>query len=69
MQTLDGLQATRALRARWPDARVVTVIVTNYNDTGFHAEALAAGAYDYILKENLQALRQLLQPTAEEVRH
>lgn len=59
MPGLDGLQATRAIKADWPTARIV--IVTNYNDAGFRAEAMAAGAYDYVLKENLRTLRQLLR--------
>ena len=58
MPRMDGLQATRAIKADWPHARIV--IVTNYNDVGFRAEALAAGACDYVLKENLRTLRQLL---------
>jgi CheY-like chemotaxis protein len=62
MPRLDGLQATRAIKARWPHARVV--IVTNYNDADLRAEALAAGAYDYVLKENLRTLRQLLTSAA-----
>ncbi len=62
MPGLDGLQATRAIKAACPTARIV--IVTNYNDAGFRAEALAAGAYDYVLKENLRTLRQLLMPAA-----
>ena len=61
MQALDGLQATRALKARWPDARVV--IVTSYNDARLRAEARRAGACGYVLKENLLALRQLLGPS------
>ena len=58
LQTLDGLQATRALKAQWPDARVI--IVTGYNDAKLRAEADKAGACEYVLKEDLLALRRLL---------
>lgn len=58
MQGMDGLQATRAIKAEWPEARVV--IVTSYNDTKLRAEANKVGACGYVLKEELLALRQML---------
>jgi CheY-like chemotaxis protein len=63
MVTLDGLAATRALTAQWPDARVV--IVTGFNDAKLRAAANAAGACGYVLKEDLLALRQLLSSPAK----
>jgi CheY-like chemotaxis protein len=59
MQPMDGLQATRAIRAQCPAARVV--IVTSYNDARLRAEATRCGAYGYVLKEDLLTLRHLLQ--------
>ncbi len=58
MPVMDGLQATRAIKANWPDARVV--IVTSYDDTKLRAEANRVGAYGYILKEEFLALRTLI---------
>lgn len=61
MNTLNGLQATRMLKAVYPEARVA--IVTNYGDQEFRDEAKAAGAEKYFLKDNLPAIRdQLLNP-------
>lgn len=58
MKTLGGIEATRQLTAAYPQARVV--IVTNYNDKRLRELARAAGACDYVLKENLLALRAIL---------
>src|SRR5262245_2990827 len=59
LKGVDGLTATRRLLEQWPQARVV--IVANYDDEGLRAEAHAAGACDYVLKENLLTLKQRLQ--------
>lgn len=59
MKEVDGIKATRRLTSAHPEARVV--IVTNYNDDRLRERARAAGAYDYILKEDLSVLRQMLQ--------
>jgi DNA-binding NarL/FixJ family response regulator len=56
---VDGLTATRQILAAFPDARVV--IVTNYDDEDLRAEARAAGARGYVVKENLLEVRRLLQ--------
>jgi CheY-like chemotaxis protein len=60
MQRLDGIEATRRLKAASPEVRVV--IVTSYNDAALRAAAQAAGACGYVLKEDLLELRRLLQP-------
>jgi CheY-like chemotaxis protein len=62
MQRLDGIEATRWLKAAFPEARIV--IVTSYNDAALRAAAQAAGACGYVLKEDLLELRRLLQPAA-----
>lgn len=58
MATVDGITATRRLRAVHPEARVV--IVTNYDGSALREAAAEAGACSYILKENLIELRTLL---------
>ena len=62
MPRVDGIAATRRIKAAFPDARIL--IVTNYGDAALRAAALAAGACGYVLKENLLELRRLLQPAA-----
>jgi CheY-like chemotaxis protein len=59
MQRVGGLEATRRIRAAYPDARVV--VVTQYDDAHWRAAAARAGACGYVLKENLLELRRLLE--------
>lgn len=62
MPRVDGIAATRRIKAAFPAARIL--IVTNYDEADLRSAALAAGACGYVLKENLQELRRLLQPAA-----
>jgi CheY-like chemotaxis protein len=58
MAALDGIAATRQLIAAFPQAQIV--IVTDYSDAKLRAEAAAAGACAYVIKEDLFALRGIL---------
>lgn len=58
MSGLDGICATQAIIAAFPAAHVI--IVTNYDDQHHRTAAQAAGARDYLTKENLLELKQLL---------
>lgn len=59
MSRTDGITATRDITRAFPEARVL--IVSKHDDEQLHAEALAAGARGYVLKENLIAVRDLLE--------
>jgi two-component system response regulator DegU len=59
MKRTDGLTATRDLVLAFPDARVV--IVSKHDDEQLRAAARTAGACGYVLKENLIAVRELLE--------
>lgn len=58
MAVMDGLTATRQLRAAHPEARIV--IVTRHNDEEVRAAAFRNGAYGFVPKENLLELRAIL---------
>lgn len=58
MPVVDGLEATRGLRAAFPDAQII--IVTQYDDAHLRHAAQQAGACGYVLKGNLLEVRQLL---------
>jgi CheY-like chemotaxis protein len=58
MTGMDGIQATRAITARFPDARII--IVTQHTDAGTRGAAAAAGATGFVSKDNLIELRALL---------
>ncbi len=59
MKNMDGLTATRQIKAAFPDARIV--IVTEYDHLDWREEARRAGACGYVLKENLSEVRGILQ--------
>ena len=62
MPGIGGLEATRRIRAVFPDARII--IVTQYNDQHWRTAATEAGACGYLLKENLLELRHILKKLA-----
>ena len=62
MGAVNGLTATRALKALDPEARIL--MVTNYHDDALRTAAAQAGACGYVRKENLLELRRWLQPAA-----
>ncbi|MBM4459029.1 MAG: response regulator transcription factor [Chloroflexi bacterium] len=49
MPRVDGVEATRRLRQRWPAARVI--ILTTFDDDAYVFDGLRAGALGYLLKD------------------
>jgi len=49
MPGMDGVEATRRMRERWPSARVI--ILTTFDDDASVFEGLRAGALGYLLKD------------------
>jgi two-component system NarL family response regulator len=47
MPVMDGVEATRHIKEQWPEVRVIAL--TLY--AGYRAEALAAGADAFLLKD------------------
>jgi DNA-binding NarL/FixJ family response regulator len=60
---LDGVAATRQIRAAFPDARIL--IVSDYGDERLSAAAREAGACGYVLKENLLEMRRRLEAPSQ----
>lgn len=58
MKYLDGLAATRQIIAAYPQARIL--IVTDYNDGHLRQAAHEAGASQYVVKENLLYILEIL---------
>ena len=48
MPGMDGVEATRRICDRWPEARVI--ILTTFDDDAYVFEGLRAGASGYLLK-------------------
>lgn len=59
MKGMDGLTATAQLTARHPTARVV--MLTQYDDPELRAAASRAGACDYLPKDGVSRLPELLR--------
>lgn len=63
LKEVDGIVVTGAIKAAFPEAKVV--IVTDYDDVGLRQAAQHAGAFAYVLKEALFELRMIINaPTA-----
>jgi two-component system response regulator DegU len=58
MKSVDGITATRQIIETYPQARVL--MVTNYNDNDLRREAKQAGACQYLVKENLLDILDIL---------
>ena len=58
MPEVDGLAATREIKASHPAARII--IVTNHDSAAMREEAAGAGAVGYVVKDNLLGLRDIL---------
>ncbi|MEP6947129.1 MAG: response regulator transcription factor [Acidobacteriota bacterium] len=51
MKDVDGITATQQITAAHPEAKIM--IVTDYDDEGLRRAAREAGAAEYVVKENL----------------
>jgi DNA-binding NarL/FixJ family response regulator len=58
MPGAGGIAATREIVRLFPEARVL--VVTSYDDPVMREAARAAGARDYVVKDNLLDLRALI---------
>lgn len=66
MSEVDGIEATKQIRAADPEARIL--IVTDYDDKELRLASLQAGAYGYVLKDNLLDLVRLLETMEQNLR-
>jgi two-component system response regulator DegU len=58
MTKMDGLTATKLIRSSDPTARII--VVTDYDDEDLRIAALKAGACNYVLKEELSKLTDIV---------
>jgi DNA-binding NarL/FixJ family response regulator len=59
LPTQDGLEATRQIKAAFPDAKVL--IVTSYDTLALRESARKAGACGYVVKENLLDIPKIIR--------
>lgn len=58
MKQMDGLTATKQIISSFPDAKIL--LVTQFNDRELRAAATEAGAFGFVLKDELFALREII---------
>lgn len=58
MKSMSGLAATARIKRSHPEARII--VVTNHDAPELRTAASQAGAWDFVAKENLHALRELI---------
>lgn len=58
MKNVNGLEATREIIQKFPQAKIL--IVTNYDEEDLRQAAFEAGAKGYILKDDLTPLNSFL---------
>jgi CheY-like chemotaxis protein len=62
MPHVDGLTATRQIRGYDPSARII--VVTDYLDEDMKTAALEAGAREYVLKQEISSLPEIVSSLA-----
>jgi CheY-like chemotaxis protein len=62
MPLVDGLTATRQIRGYDPLARII--VVTDYQDEDMKTAALKAGAREYVLKNEISGLPEIVSSLA-----
>ncbi|MDZ7289996.1 MAG: response regulator transcription factor [candidate division KSB1 bacterium] len=64
LKTMDGLTATALIMKAHPAAKII--ILTQYNDPLYREAAQRAGAFDYVLKENIFELAKIIHPDSKD---
>jgi CheY-like chemotaxis protein len=67
MKQMDGISATRQIKASYPEANIM--IVTDHDDPDLREAAREAGACEYVTKENLLDLRRILATLESRAAH
>jgi DNA-binding NarL/FixJ family response regulator len=58
MKPLDGLAATRQIKAHWPEAKVI--FVTSHDQPRFREAASQLKAEGYVIKDNLEQINHII---------
>ena len=61
MKEVDGITATKAIKQSFPEAKII--ILTQHNDPRLREEAMSAGAFEFVLKENLIDIARIIAQT------
>ncbi len=58
MKEMDGITATRKITQSFPASRII--IITQHKDAKFRQQALEAGAYEFVGKERLLDIQNII---------
>lgn len=58
MKTMNGIEASRLIKASYPEAKIIAV--TDFGDKMLKSAAESAGVYAYVLKENIFDIYKVL---------
>lgn len=67
MKGMNGIAAAKAIITKHPSAKII--IVTNYNDDSLRVLARGAGAVDYVLKDDLSILPDIINKNKNKNNH
>jgi len=59
MKTMDGIKATKEIKNRFPEAKII--IISQYNDKSLIEESIKSGAIEFINKENLIMVEEIIK--------
>lgn len=59
MKKMDGITATKLIIDSFPHAKIITV--TDFDDEMLREKAKSAGAYDYVINEDLYVLERIFE--------
>ncbi|MDQ3021725.1 MAG: response regulator [Bacteroidota bacterium] len=65
MKRVDGITASKQILKAYPDARII--ILTNYDNAEIKKEAMSAGVYEYVIKENVLDILEILENNSTRV--
>jgi two-component system, chemotaxis family, chemotaxis protein CheY len=61
MKPVDGLAATRQIKAHWPEAKII--FVTSHDQPRFREAASQLKVEGYVIKDNLEQINQIISRT------
>jgi len=59
MKKMDGIKATMEIKRKYPEAKII--IVSQYNDKSIIEESFKSGAVEFVSKENLMRIEEIIK--------
>jgi len=59
MKRMDGIKATMNIKLKFPEAKII--MVSQYNDKSIIEESFKSGAVEFVSKENLMRIEEIIK--------